>query len=185
MQTIMGSATVMGQGHYQLANERSAQTTQETKREIFAAFLEETLARGLCYWWRPRGFSMTPCICDGERVLVAPADPQRLRVGDVVKFVTPVGFRMHRLIRTAHKADGAWEFIFQGDNSPGPDPPVTPSQIVGVAVAVERHGRIERLDTLWARWAGRFLIVQRALWRTGARWRPRWKWAASVRANCP
>jgi hypothetical protein len=68
-----------------------------------------------------------------------------MRVGDVVKFVTPVGFIMHRLIRTAHKADGAWEFIFQGDNSPVPDPPVTPSQIVGVAVAVERLGRIERL----------------------------------------
>jgi hypothetical protein len=104
---------------------------------------------------------MVPCIYDGERVLVARVAPEQLWRGAVVKFTTSAGFMMHRLIRKMRQADGGWAFIFQGDNNPRPDPPVMPSQIIGVAVAVERHGKIERLDTLWARWSGRLKSVQR------------------------
>lgn len=137
--------------------------TRKQKKVIFEVFAAETLSRGRAYWWRPRGYSMAPVVCDGERVLVAPVDPQQLRVGDVVKFVTPGGFRMHRLIWRSRRPGGALEFGFQGDNAGTPDPPVIASQIVGVAVAVERRGRIERLDSWFARWQGRFKSIRRSL----------------------
>lgn len=134
--------------------------TGSRKRAIFEMFIGETLARGGGYWWRPRGLSMAPTVWDGDRVLVAPVDPQRLRVGDVVKFKAHDGFRMHRLVWKSRKADGAWEFGFRGDNSVTPDPPVRSFQVVGLAVAVERRGRIERLDTWKARFRGRLKTLR-------------------------
>lgn len=114
---------------------------------------------------------MAPTICDGDRVMMAPVDPRRLRTGDIVKFKAPDGFRMHRLVRKSRKAGGAWGFVFQGDNSPAPDSPVDPSRIIGAAVAVEHHGRITRLDTWSARFAWRLRMLKRwvreQLWSTG------------------
>lgn len=104
---------------------------------------------------------MAPTICDGDRVLVAPAYPRGLRTGDIVKFKAPDGFRMHRLIWKSLKTDGTLEFGFRGDNSLAPDPPMDLSRIVGVAVAVECRGRIQRLDTVWARLSGRLKILKR------------------------
>lgn len=137
--------------------------TDPRKRAILELFLSETVAQGRAYWWRPRGLSMAPVVRDGDRVLVGAADQSRLRAGDIVKFEAPDGFRLHRLIRRSRRADGALEFGFQGDNSPTPDPPVDSSQIVGVALAVDRWGRIERLDTWRARFRGRLRIVKRWL----------------------
>lgn len=137
--------------------------TGQRKRVIFNLFVGETLGRGLRYWWRPRGFSMAPTICDGDRVMMAPADPGRLRTGDIVKFEAPDGFRMHRVIWKSRRGDGTSVLGFQGDNSPAPDPPVDPSRIVGVAVAVERNGQIERLDTWPVRFRGRLLILKRSI----------------------
>lgn len=106
---------------------------------------------------------MAPTVCDGERVLVAPADPWSLRVGEIAKFYAHDGFKMHRLIRRSRRADGIPEFGFRGDNSPTPDPPVGFSQIVGVAAAVERRGKIVRLNTWRARFVGRLRMLKRSV----------------------
>ena len=103
---------------------------------IFEEFRKETLARGLPYWWRPRGLSMAPAINDGDRVLVAPAAPESLRPGEIVKFRVEGAFVMHRLVRRGRRKDGARTFVFRGDNAPAEDPPVTAEAIIGRAVAV-------------------------------------------------
>ncbi len=135
--------------------------TRFRKRAIFELFFDETLNRGRGYWWRPRGFSMVPLVQDGDRVLVVPVDPRELRIGDIVKFRAQDGFGMHRLIWRSRKTDGTLEFGFQGDNAPVLDPPIPSSHIVGLAVAVERRGKVQRLDTVWARLSGRLKILKR------------------------
>jgi len=114
---------------------------------------------------------MAPTIDDGDRVLVAPAAPESLRPGDVVKFRAQGGFVMHRLVRFDRGEDGARTFVFRGDNAPTTDPPVTAAAIIGRAVAVERHGVQRRLDSRFELWTGRLKIIKRALIE---RWRDRW-----------
>ena len=122
------------------------------REAIFSAFLGATLARGIPYWWRPRGFSMRPAIADGDRVLIAPARPERLRVGDIVKFRIGDELRMHRLVRRS-PPDGPGEFVFRGDSGDSEDT-VRRNDIIGLAVAVERNGRLRRLDSTLARGLG-------------------------------
>jgi DNA-binding beta-propeller fold protein YncE len=130
---------------------------------IFEEFYRETLARGLSYWWRPRGLSMAPAIHDGDRVLVAPASPESLRSGEIVKFRIEGAFVMHRLVRRSRRQDGALTFVFRGDNAPHDDPPVTAEAIIGRAVAVERDGHRRRLDSGFELWRGRLRIFRRSL----------------------
>lgn len=125
------------------------------RHEIFAAFLGETLERGIPYWWRPRGYSMQPVIEDGDRVLVAPVDPRRLRVGDIVKFRLGDQLRMHRLV--ARRRGG--QLVFRGDASDTEEVVATPA-VIGIAVAVERGGRIIALDSVRARLMGRYRVFQ-------------------------
>ena len=118
------------------------------REAIFSAFLDATISHGIPYWWRPRGFSMRPAIADGDRVLIAPVDPDRMRVGDIVKFRVGNELRMHRLVRRS-PPDGPGEFVFRGDCGDSEDT-VRPDDIIGRAVAVERNGRLRRLDSTLA-----------------------------------
>ena len=117
---------------------------------IFAAFLDSTLALGHYYWWRPRGFSMEPAIRDGDRVLIAPVEPDRLRVGDVVKYRAGDELRMHRLVKT-HSYAGDHLFVLRGDRGTSEDT-VPAAAVIGRALAVERSGRVRRLDSATDRW---------------------------------
>src|SRR3989475_4672549 len=113
---------------------------------------------------------MAPTIDVGDRVLVAPAAPESLKPGDIVKFRAQGAFVMHRLVRFDRGEDGARAFVFRGDNAPANDQPVTAAAIIGRAVAVERHGVQRRLDSRFELWRGRLKIIKRALIE---RWRDR------------
>src|SRR5881628_3727236 len=104
---------------------------------------------------------MAPTIEDGDRVLVAPAAPESLRPGDIVKFRVEGTFVMHRLVRCHRDADGTRTFVFRGDNAPANDPPVTATAVIGRAIAVERHGVQRRLDSRFELWRGRLKIIKR------------------------
>jgi len=114
---------------------------------------------------------MAPTIEDGDRVLVAPAPPESLRPGHIVKFRLEGAFVMHRLVRCTRDADGTRTFVFRGDNAPAHDPPVVATAIIGRAIAVERHGVQRSLDSRFELWKGRLKIFKRSLierWRGGA-----------------
>jgi hypothetical protein len=130
--------------------------------------LREVLARGHACWWRPRGHSMWPVIGDGDRLLIAPAMPDELRIGDVVQYVVPDGTRVHRLIHRWPTADGNWWLALAGDNDDAPPDVVPAAALIGRAVAVERGGRVRRLDSLGARVRG-WLSVARRRRREGRR----------------
>jgi phage repressor protein C with HTH and peptisase S24 domain len=82
---------------------------------------------------------MRPVIEDGDRVLVAPVEAARLRPGDIVKFQFGDELRMHRLVE---RREG--RLIFRGDAADGEET-VSASAVIGLAVAVERRGRVRRL----------------------------------------
>lgn len=85
-----------------------------------------------------QGTSMRPALVTGDLVLLHRAEPDRLRVGQVVAVAVPVADRqkyglpaevVHRIVRVTHGAQG---LVFQtkGDANSGPDVFATPAAAV-------------------------------------------------------
>ncbi len=106
---------------------------------------------------------MSPTILDGERVLISPADPRRLRIGHVVKFSVDGRLILHRLVARRRRSDGKLVFTFRGDNAPEIDAHVPSSSIIGMAVAVERDENLITLCSLRKRLRGLVRIALRRL----------------------
>jgi len=106
---------------------------------IFGEVIHELLDRGHRARFEARGRSMSPAIRDGESVEVTPVGAGTLREGDIVLAKAGNGFRMHRIVRADPDND---VFITRGDCGHQDDPPLTASQILGVAHAKQvRLGR--------------------------------------------
>jgi len=97
--------------------------------------------------------SMWPTLSPGEAVLVRGAQPDELRLGDIVVGTWGQGWRAHRLMDRRCEA-GQTIFITQGDNSSVVDEAWPASQLVGVVVAVQRGEREVNLQSAWARRIG-------------------------------
>jgi hypothetical protein len=106
---------------------------------------------------------MSPTILPGERVLIAPADPGTLRIGDIVKFRLDGHLILHRLVARRRRPDGALQFVFRGDNTSEAESQVTGSDVIGQAVVVERRERLITLCSPLARLRGRLRIALRDL----------------------
>ena len=142
----------------------TSDTERTARRErILTLFLDQTVRRGTPYWWRPRGYSMSPTVLHRERVLIAPADPQRLRIGDIVKFRVEGHLILHRLVGRRRRQDGDLEFAFRGDNAGETEVRIPGSSIIGVAVRLERRRRAITLCSSSARFSGRARIALRPL----------------------
>jgi SOS-response transcriptional repressor LexA len=89
---------------------------------------------------------MRPSIQDGERVLVAPASPATLRAGDIVAYARDDGLRAHRLLARRGGRGGRCVLLVAADAGVDPPETVDEADVVGRVVAVERDGRIQRLD---------------------------------------
>ncbi len=108
----------------------------------------QLLRRGGHLRIKARGGSMAPFIWDGDLVLVRPAGHSGILVGDVICYEAPPGrLVLHRVIKRDQE-----RFVTKGDALEFTDL-IGPGQVLGKAVAVERHGRVRRLDT--ARWRNR------------------------------
>ena len=91
---------------------------------------------------------MIPFLCDGDLVLVSPAGNSEIRVGDVICYETSPGrLFLHRVIERDRE-----RFVTKGYALEFTDL-ISPEQVLGKVVAIERRGRIRRLDT--ARWRNR------------------------------
>ncbi len=91
---------------------------------------------------------MIPFILDGDVVLVGPAGNSEVLVGDVICYeISPGRLFLHRVI----KRDGE-RFVTKGDALDFTNL-ISPGQVLGKVVAIERCGRVRRLDT--ARWRNR------------------------------
>ena len=97
---------------------------------VFEEVIHELLERGHRARFQARGRSMSPAIRDGESVEITPTDIASLRKGEIVLAKTSRGFRLHRIVRT-DPANGV--FITRGDCGQQDDPPLSASQILGIA----------------------------------------------------
>ncbi len=76
--------------------------------------------------------SMEPYIRAGDVVIVGPAGPEDIDVGDVIAYASPSGVILHRLVNVIEGDDGGVLYVFKGDANPVEDPePLPPEAIVG------------------------------------------------------
>jgi hypothetical protein len=114
----------------------------------------EVLRRGMPLRIKARGGSMIPFLWDGDVALVTPTAGAQIGVGDVICYEAPPGrLFLHRVIERQRE----W-FVAKGDALTFPEI-IDPPQLLGKVVAIERHGRIRRLDTRVARWRNRAIVV--------------------------
>jgi hypothetical protein len=99
---------------------------------------------------KARGGSMTPFLWDGDVALVTPTAGREVSVGDVICYETlPGRLFLHRVI--ARDRD---RFVAKGDALTFTEV-IDWAQLLGKVVAVERHGKVRRLDTRAAQWQNR------------------------------
>ena len=108
------------------------------------------LRRGSPLRIKARGGSMTPFVRDGDVVFVTPTATSDAGVGDVICYEAPPGtLFVHRVI--ARDRD---RFVTKGDALAFREV-VERAQLLGTVVAIERCGKMKRLDSRAARWRNR------------------------------
>jgi len=113
----------------------------------------EALRRGERLRIKARGGSMLPFFRDGDVALVTPTAESGIGVGDIVCYERPPGrLFLHRVI--ACESD---RFVAKGDALTFTDV-IDRRHLLGKVVALERRGRLERLDSRAARWRNRTIV---------------------------
>lgn len=114
------------------------------------------------------GDCMTPALVPGQAAFLArPGRPAR--VGDIVLVRAPAGLRLHRLVWGPPFTGPTNRVRTKGDHSLAFDPPLHPSDVLGVVIGVEGGGSAR--GTFWRARTFRSLIA--GLW-SASRVRLRW-----------
>ena len=100
--------------------------------------LRATLAQGVPFRFRAKGFSMEPLIRDDDVITVSPLADSSPGPGDVVAFIQGNAERLlvHRVIRTRGSS-----YVIKGDNSAGADGLIPGANILGWVKSVERNNQ--------------------------------------------
>jgi len=100
----------------------------------FTELMAAVLDKGVPFRFQASGSSMSPFIRDGDVLTIAPA---RVRLGDVVGFVSPRGGKLvvHRVVCISRGG-----YFIKGDNASESDVHVPPPKILGRVVRVEHRG---------------------------------------------
>lgn len=111
----------------------STKHSAEPKQDI-----EKLLTQGIPVRFKPQGYSMYPLFVPGrDEAVVAPADPERLKRGDVVLYRRDQSILvLHRIWRRRRD-----EFYLVGDNQREIEGPLRSDQMKGVLVQIIRKGR--------------------------------------------
>lgn len=139
-----------------------ASTAQaEAIRQLFINLLREGhVIRSLAL-----GESMSPCIKKGDSLMVKPISLEEARIGDIVAYRRDESHSVltnHRVIRIG-KDRGQRYLITKGDPNVYCDfPLVSPEDVLGKVVSIERNGRVTSLETPFYRLLG-YLKARRSL----------------------
>jgi Peptidase S24-like len=129
-------------------------------------FLAAVLAKGACFRFRARGFSMYPFIQDGDVITISPRDSP-FRPGEVVAFCHPETQKLvvHRLLS---RIPGG--YLMGGDSSPEGDGFIPLDNVFGTVSRVERQGQPVRLglgpEGRLIAWLSRHNLLQPLVHRT-------------------
>jgi signal peptidase I len=98
---------------------------------------QETLGKGSHLRFRALGGSMYPFIRSGDIITAKPIPPENLTVGQVLFYYKDGSFFAHRLKERSSNS----LMITRGDNLPFNDNFITPSEVLGKIVTIERRGK--------------------------------------------
>ena len=100
--------------------------------------IEKLLAEGNRIQIKPQGYSMYPVLVPGrDEAIVAPADPAKLKRGDVVLYRRDQSILvLHRIWR--RQGD---KFYLVGDNQKEIEGPLHPDQMKGIMIGMIRKGK--------------------------------------------
>jgi signal peptidase I len=112
------------------------------------------LRQGASLRIKARGSSMLPFLRNGDVALVMPAAGTEIGVGDVICYETPPGrLFLHRVIECDRD-----RLVAKGDALEFRDV-IDRTRLLGKVVAVQRRGRVKRLDTRIGRWRNRAIAA--------------------------
>ena len=120
-----------------------AESRSSTESNLFFNVTVDLLKSGQSVRFQAPGRSMTPTIREDETITINPVSASSVRKGDIILYNNKTGVIAHRVVRI-EKSDASLEpnlFILRGDASITYDKPVTPGQVLGKVVSVERGGR--------------------------------------------
>ncbi len=99
-----------------------------------------------------------PFLEDGDKLRVLHGQ-SHAGVGDVITFYKDDIFVAHRIMQKKTQQNRP-VIITKGDNAPQFDPPLRLQEIVGRVIAVERDGRLMKMDTLSWKVLGWLIVVK-------------------------
>ena len=98
---------------------------------------QEVLEKDGCLRFRALGGSMFPFIRPGDIITAKPIPPENLTIGQVLFYYKDGIFFAHRLKGRSSNS----LMITRGDNLPFNDNFITPSEVLGKIVMIERRGK--------------------------------------------
>ena len=117
------------------------------QKPVHIALLKEVVARGINLRVRVCGESMYPFIRPGATIIIKATQLQDLVKGDLVLYYVQNRLVTHRVLGKK-KSNAQITLLIKGDAVAYFDHPVQEHQIIGKVAALEKNGRVTRLDTL-------------------------------------
>lgn len=133
----------------QTLDSKSLKIAHDKDEEIIKDMLFELFEKEMKGWFRVISDSMSPLIEVNERVLVRKEGLKQIRLGDIILFRIEDVFVTHRVIRKSWKNDHLY-FVERGDRG-GSASKIPFESVLGRVVAIEKNGRLLRLDSGWGR----------------------------------
>lgn len=109
---------------------------------VLVELLRAVLERGQPFRFEAPGFSMSPCIRDGDAITVTPLSGASPGRGDVVAFLRPDSGKLIVHWVVGKRGDA---FLIQGDNAQEGDGLVPRANVLGRVTEVKRDGKPVRL----------------------------------------
>jgi signal peptidase I len=130
----------------------------------FLRLSQAILESGNSLRFRARGWSMHPFIQDGDLLTIAPVGKGSVKRGDVVLYATDENRLMvHRVISPSKKSDVM--MLIKGDSCLGSPERVTPREVLGKLILIEREGTKRHIDSKAYRMVGlAFAILSPVRW---------------------
>lgn len=119
---------------------------QDAESNAVFSMMRELLGRGDCVYVYARGSSMTPQICDGDRVKIEKKNA--LKIGDLVAVQMGEKLLIHRMIWPVFWQPGQ-HFWLKGDARGLSDGRFGEEQLLGQVTQIERAGQKKSNRRIW------------------------------------
>jgi len=132
------------------------------KANVIIEMQEEVFQKRGHGWFRIISGSMWPLIEAQDRILAKRVAPSEVQPGDIILFKNSHVLITHRVIRIFKRAGKT--VILQKGDAGGSAGIIAPESVLGKIVAIEKKGRLLRLDRGYVRFLNSFLLLKNCYW---------------------